>query len=168
MKGSSSALGPSRSVALSASYSSLKTSPAKVSGYIRSSGSSSDGFQYSLNEVVRNFSAAGSVNALLRISRGRRYQILSTTNRGASASERNLHPSHGTGIDTLPLIHPPSGLNGKESELADDVDGWFIDVDGWFLSNRSASRAVENVGLKSDALKSSCRMTSWISLSTSA
>ena len=115
------------------------------------------------------------MNALLRISRGHRYQIPSTTNRGASASEHNLHPSHGTGIDTLPLIHPPSGLNGKESELVDDVDGcffdadgWFFDVDGWFLSIRSALRVVENVGLKSDALKSSCRMTLWISLSTSA
>jgi len=34
----------------------------------------------------------------------------STKNRGAFAFERNLHPSQGTGIDTLLLIHPSSGL----------------------------------------------------------
>ena len=168
MKGSSLALGPSRCVAHSAWYSALKMSLVKVSEYIHSSGSSLDGFQYSLNGVVWNFSAAGSENALLRTSRGRRYQIPSTTNRGVSASDQNLHPSHSTGIDMLPLIHPSSGLNGKDSELADDVDGWFFNVDCWFLSIHSASRAVENIGPKSEALKSSCRMMLWISLSTSA
>ena len=168
MKGSSLALGPSRHVACSASYSALKMSPVKVSEYIRSSGSSLDGFQYSLNGVVWNFLAVGSENALLRTSRGRQYQIPSTTNHGASASNRNLHPSHSTGIDMLPLIHPSSGLNGKDSELADDIDGWFFNVDCWFLSIHSASWGVENVGPKSEALKSSCRMTLWISLSTSA
>ena len=94
-------------------------------------------------------------------SRGRRYQIPWTVNRGASCSDLKIKPSHGTGMDTLAWIHPSSGLNGKEPGFEDELDSRSLSI-------RSASRAVEKLAPKSDALKSSCQMTLWMSLSTSA
>ena len=97
-------------------------------------------------------------------SRGRQYQIPSTVNHGASCSDLKIKPSHGTGIDTLVFIHPSSGLNGK----APDFSAFADDFDGWFLPILLASRAVEKLAPKSDALKSWCLTTLWMSLLTSA
>ena len=68
-KASSSLFGLSLLVLYMVSYSTLKTSAVKVSKYIHSSGSSFEGFQYSLKGVMWNFSAAGSEKDRLMTSK---------------------------------------------------------------------------------------------------